>query len=80
MRVLRVPPAASLASASAASHRAGLAAPLEPTARERAQDTALGPLRSVIEGLLNAVLLVDCTSLSVLAVNAPAAGAAAVLY
>ena len=76
MRVLRVPPAASLASVSAASmasQRAGLAAPLEPTARERAQDTALGPLRSVIEGLLNAVVLVDGASLSVVAVNAPAA-------
>jgi diguanylate cyclase (GGDEF)-like protein len=56
-----------------ASQRAGLAAPLEPTARERAQDTALRPLRSVIEGLLNAVVLVDGASLSVVAVNAPAA-------
>ncbi len=73
MRVLRVPPAASLAAASAASHRVGLAAPLEPTARERPQDTLLGPLRSLIEGLLNAVVLVDAASLSVLAVNAPAA-------
>ena len=73
MRVLRVPPAAPLAAASAASHRASLAAPIEPMARERAQDTALGPLRSVIEGLLNAVVLVDCASLSVVAVNAPAA-------
>ena len=76
MRVLRVPTAASPAAASAASmasQRAGLAAPLEPTARERAQDTALAPLRSLIEGLLNAVVLVDGASLSVMAVNAPAA-------
>lgn len=73
MRVLRVPTAASLAGASMASQRVGLAAPLEPTARERAQDTALAPLRSLIEGLLNAVVLVDGASLSVMAVNAPAA-------
>lgn len=73
MRVLRVPTAASPAAASMASQRAGLAAPLEPTARERAQDTALAPLRSLIEGLLNAVVLVDGASLSVMAVNAPAA-------
>lgn len=73
MRVLRVPTVASLAGASMASQRVGLAAPLEPTARERAQDTALAPLRSLIEGLLNAVVLVDGASLSVMAVNAPAA-------
>lgn len=73
MRVLRVPTVASLAGASMASQRVGLTAPLEPTARERAQDTALAPLRSLIEGLLNAVVLVDGASLSVMAVNAPAA-------
>lgn len=73
MRALRVPTVASLAGASMASQRVGLAAPLEPTARERAQDTALAPLRSLIEGLLNAVVLVDSASLSVMAVNAPAA-------
>ena len=76
MRVLRVPPAATPApalAASMASPRAGLAAPLEPVARERAQDAALAPLRSLIEGLLNAVVLVDAASLSVMAVNAPAA-------
>jgi PAS domain-containing protein len=56
-----------------ASQRAGLTAPLEPAARERAQDAALAPLRSLIEGLLNAVVLVDGASLSVMAVNAPAA-------
>lgn len=76
MRVLRVPPAATpvpALAASMASPRAGLAAQLEPVARERAQDAALAPLRSLIEGLLNAVVLVDAASLSVMAVNAPAA-------
>jgi diguanylate cyclase (GGDEF)-like protein len=71
--VLRVTTAASPAAASMASQRAGLTAPLEPAARERAQDAALAPLRSLIEGLLNAVVLVDGASLSVMAVNAPAA-------
>jgi len=73
VRVLRVPPAATLLPALAASHRSALAAPLEPTARERVHDAAMAPLRSLIEGLLNAVVLVDCASLSVMAVNAPAA-------
>lgn len=56
-----------------ASQRAGLAAPLKPSTRDRAEDASLASLRSLIDGLLNAVVLVDGASLSVMAANAPAA-------
>lgn len=72
MRVARSHPESTAAIAPAAARRALAAALPKPSVPERLTDSLLRPARALIEGLLDAVVLVDPATLAVVAANAPA--------
>ena len=72
MRVLRGHPESAAVLTPVAARRVLAAALPKPALRDRLTDNLLRPARSLIEGLLDAVLLVDPDTLHIVAANAPA--------
>jgi diguanylate cyclase (GGDEF)-like protein/PAS domain S-box-containing protein len=72
VRLLRGTPDAAGHLPVTATRRAHAASAFKPARPELSIDVALGPARSLIEGLLNAVLLIDTDKLTIVAANAPA--------
>ena len=72
MRVLRSPSQPAAVLATTVVRRALAAAAPPPVVRERMTEGWLRPARALIEGLLDAVLLVDPDTLILVAANAPA--------